>query len=323
MPTDAIPLGRTVSLPCYPQRSLSASNPSSHVARGTDSPELTSQMPDARLTLPDRSIDACTSLATHQGAILHAVDALRFYFIAERQPEPVSPSHHNVLTLPRTLTAAHWHPDRPCISNAYPDALTRQNSLVTQERYRRVLSAFLDAEENFGSSSIHEDFIAHQDYSLFSQPLHLLRVRPPLAQPSFNIPREREITLSFLNYSTCSNCGSVHPNTVVIAPSGGWKLIGFEASSNLKDDLSVIYGRLFSVSHASPHNHSLTDHGRPHARRNARRTSNSQETVGLSSMSEFSVSDARNIIGAFLQSSRILTRLSVGDFLGLFLPSAG
>src|SRR5882757_2127327 len=105
-----------------------------------------------RLALPDRGVctsDACTSLATHKRAVLLVIDALRFDFIAEHPPEPVSPFHHNILTLPRELTAAH--PDRSFIFNAYSDppttTLQRLKGLTTGS-----LPTFVDAGENFGGS---------------------------------------------------------------------------------------------------------------------------------------------------------------------------
>ncbi|OAX40004.1 hypothetical protein K503DRAFT_768974 [Rhizopogon vinicolor AM-OR11-026] len=115
-----------------------------------------------RLALPDRGActsDACTSLTTHKRAVLLVIDALRFDFIAEHPPEPASPFHHNILTLPRELTAAH--PDRSFIFNAYSDppttTLQRLKGLTTGS-----LPTFVDAGENFGGSSIHEDSILHQ-----------------------------------------------------------------------------------------------------------------------------------------------------------------
>lgn len=115
-----------------------------------------------RLTLPDRgacSSDACTSLATHKRAVLFVIDALRFDFITEHPPKPASPFHHNILTLPRELTAAH--PDRSFIFNAYSDPPT-----TTLQRLKGIttgsLPTFVDAGENFGGSSIHEDSILHQ-----------------------------------------------------------------------------------------------------------------------------------------------------------------
>ncbi|KAG2356694.1 hypothetical protein BDR07DRAFT_1339581 [Suillus spraguei] len=112
-----------------------------------------------RLALPDRGADTCTSLATHKRAVLLVIDALRFDFITEHPPEPASPFHHNILTLPRELTAAH--PDRSFIFNAHSDPPT-----TTLQRLKGIttgsLPTFVDAGENFGGSSIHEDSIIHQ-----------------------------------------------------------------------------------------------------------------------------------------------------------------
>ncbi|KAG2338937.1 hypothetical protein BDR05DRAFT_977890 [Suillus weaverae] len=112
-----------------------------------------------RLALPDRSADACTSLTTHKRAVLLVIDAFRFDFIAEHPPVPASPFHHHILTLPRELTAAH--PDISFIFNAYSDPPT-----TTLQRLKGIttgsLPTFVDAGENFGGSSIHEDSIIHQ-----------------------------------------------------------------------------------------------------------------------------------------------------------------
>ncbi|KAG1752505.1 uncharacterized protein EDB91DRAFT_1195396 [Suillus paluster] len=116
----------------------------------------------SRLALPDRGAcgsDTCASLATHKRAVLLVIDALRFDFIAEHPPEPASPFHHNILTLPRELTTTH--PNRSFIFNAYSDppttTLQRLKGLTTGS-----LPTFVDAGENFGGSSIHEDSIIHQ-----------------------------------------------------------------------------------------------------------------------------------------------------------------
>jgi len=112
-----------------------------------------------RLALPDKAAYGSEALATHKRAVLLVIDALRFDFITEHPPEPASPFHHNILTLPRELTAAH--PDRSFIFNAYSDppttTLQRLKGLTTGS-----LPTFVDAGENFGGSSIHEDSILHQ-----------------------------------------------------------------------------------------------------------------------------------------------------------------
>ncbi|KAH7926000.1 hypothetical protein BV22DRAFT_1063942 [Leucogyrophana mollusca] len=115
-----------------------------------------------RLALPDASAcanNACASLATHKRAVLIVIDALRFDFISEHPPEPVSPYHHNVLTLPRELTAAH--PERSFIFNAYSDPPT-----TTLQRLKGIttgsLPTFVDSGSSFGGAAVHEDSIIHQ-----------------------------------------------------------------------------------------------------------------------------------------------------------------
>ncbi|KAG1722347.1 hypothetical protein EDB19DRAFT_1898207 [Suillus lakei] len=105
-----------------------------------------------RLALPDRGAYASTELATHKRAVLLVIDALRFDFIAEYPPEPASPFHHNILTLPRELTAAH--PDRSFIFNAHSDPPT-----TTLQRLKGLTTG---CRGKLWGSSIHEDSIIHQ-----------------------------------------------------------------------------------------------------------------------------------------------------------------
>ncbi|KAF8129914.1 hypothetical protein EV363DRAFT_273322 [Boletus edulis] len=116
----------------------------------------------SRLSLPDRHEcrhDGCTSLATHKRAIILVIDALRFDFISSHPPESPSPYHHNILTLPRELTAAH--PQHSFMFNAHADppttTLQRLKGLTTGS-----LPTFVDAGESFGGSAIVEDSILHQ-----------------------------------------------------------------------------------------------------------------------------------------------------------------
>ncbi|KAK7037880.1 GPI ethanolamine phosphate transferase 3 [Favolaschia claudopus] len=115
-----------------------------------------------RLSLPDFtscSDDSCTLRPTHQRAILLIVDALRFDFISPDPPIPASPFHHNILTLPRELTAAK--PRNSFLFNAYSDpptaTLQRIKALTTGS-----LPTFVDIGNNFGGSSIAEDSIIKQ-----------------------------------------------------------------------------------------------------------------------------------------------------------------
>ncbi|KAF7374645.1 GPI ethanolamine phosphate transferase 3 [Mycena sanguinolenta] len=115
-----------------------------------------------RLSLPDFTEcpdSACTLPPTHKRAVLLIIDALRFDFVSPDPPIPASPYHHNILTLPRELTAAH--PRNSFLFNAYSDpptaTLQRIKALTTGS-----LPTFVDIGSNFGGSSIAEDSIMKQ-----------------------------------------------------------------------------------------------------------------------------------------------------------------
>ena len=101
----------------------------------------------------------CTLTPTHKRAVFLIIDALRFDFLSPDPPNPSSPYHHNVLTLPRELTAAR--PKNSFLFNAYADppttTLQRIKGLTTGS-----LPTFVDLGNNFGGSSIAEDSILKQ-----------------------------------------------------------------------------------------------------------------------------------------------------------------
>lgn len=101
----------------------------------------------------------CSIPFTHSRAIVLIIDALRFDFITPHPPIPSSPFHHNILTLPRKLSASH--PKNSIIYNAYADppttTLQRIKGLTTGS-----LPTFVDMGNNFGGSSIAEDSIMAQ-----------------------------------------------------------------------------------------------------------------------------------------------------------------
>ncbi|KAI0263618.1 hypothetical protein BC834DRAFT_938601 [Gloeopeniophorella convolvens] len=101
----------------------------------------------------------CTLPATHKRAVLLIIDSLRFDFLSPNPPEPHSPYHHNVLTLPRELTAKY--PRNSFLFNSYADpptaTLQRIKGLVTGS-----LPTFVDIGHNFGGASIAEDSIVQQ-----------------------------------------------------------------------------------------------------------------------------------------------------------------
>lgn len=116
-----------------------------------------------RLSLTDTTdCSTCTTRPTHTRAVFLIIDALRFDFISPDPPIPPSPFHHNVLTLPRELTAAH--PRNSFIFNAFADppttTLQRIKGLTTGS-----LPTFVDIGSNFGGSSIAEDSILKQLHS--------------------------------------------------------------------------------------------------------------------------------------------------------------
>lgn len=112
----------------------------------------------SRLSLPTVTTcspsDPCTLPPTHKRAILLIIDALRFDFLSPNPPEPHSPYHHNILTLPRELTEKY--PKNSLLFNAYSDppttTLQRIKGLVTGS-----LPTFVDMGHNFGGSSIDEE----------------------------------------------------------------------------------------------------------------------------------------------------------------------
>lgn len=113
-----------------------------------------------RLALSEfNNCTTCTIPPTHKRVVFLVIDALRFDFITANPPDPPSPFHHNVLTLPRELTAAK--PRNSFIFNAHADppttTLQRIKGLTTGS-----LPTFIDMGSNFGGSSIAEDSIIKQ-----------------------------------------------------------------------------------------------------------------------------------------------------------------
>ncbi|KAJ7226452.1 hypothetical protein C8J57DRAFT_1453529 [Mycena rebaudengoi] len=103
--------------------------------------------------------NSCVLPPTHKRAVLLIIDALKFDFVSPAPPIPVSPFHHNILTLPRELTNAN--PRKSFLFNAYSDppttTLQRIKALTTGS-----LPTFVDTGNNFGGSSIAEDSIMKQ-----------------------------------------------------------------------------------------------------------------------------------------------------------------
>jgi GPI ethanolamine phosphate transferase 3 subunit O len=101
----------------------------------------------------------CSSSPTHTRAVFLIIDALRFDFISPSPPNPPSPFHHHVLTLPQQLTAAR--PENSFIFHTYADppttTLQRIKGLTTGS-----LPTFVDIGSSFGGSSIEEDSIVRQ-----------------------------------------------------------------------------------------------------------------------------------------------------------------
>ncbi|BEI90250.1 uncharacterized protein CcaverHIS019_0303200 [Cutaneotrichosporon cavernicola] len=117
-----------------------------------------------RLTIPSTSpaynvTNPAPVTATHSKAVVIIIDALRTDFISPFPPNPPSPFHHNVLTLPAEMTAAH--PDRSMIFDSFSDPPT-----TTMQRIKGIttgsLPTFIDAGANFASTAIEEDNLISQ-----------------------------------------------------------------------------------------------------------------------------------------------------------------
>ena len=112
-----------------------------------------------RLSLSNASTQSCDVSPIHKCAVFLIIDALRFDFVTPNPPSPVSPFHHNILTLPRDLTKKR--PTHSIIFNSYADppttTLQRIKGLTTGS-----LPTFVDVGSNFGGSSILEDSILKQ-----------------------------------------------------------------------------------------------------------------------------------------------------------------
>ena len=105
------------------------------------------------------SAQNCDVSPMHTRAVFLIIDALRFDFVTPNPPSPVSPFHHNILTLPQELTQKR--PKHSFIFNSYADPPT-----TTLQRIKGIttgsLPTFVDVGSNFGGSSIVEDSILKQ-----------------------------------------------------------------------------------------------------------------------------------------------------------------
>lgn len=117
-----------------------------------------------RLTIPEVAEPYSVSNqpplpATHSKAVVIIIDALRTDFISPFHPQPPSPFHHGVLTLPAELTASN--PGHSLIFNSYSDPPT-----TTMQRIKGIttgsLPTFIDAGANFASTAIEEDNLIAQ-----------------------------------------------------------------------------------------------------------------------------------------------------------------
>ena len=97
--------------------------------------------------------------ATHSKAIIIIIDALRTDFISPYHPQPPSPNHHGVLSLPAELTASHPH--HSLLFNTFSDPPT-----TTMQRIKGIMTGslptFVDAGANFASTAIAEDSLISQ-----------------------------------------------------------------------------------------------------------------------------------------------------------------
>ncbi|KAI6005568.1 hypothetical protein EDD15DRAFT_2425586 [Pisolithus albus] len=102
----------------------------------------------SRLALPNKSQQGQEQ--GNQRAVGLVKDTLRFDSVSDHPPDPLSPNHHNILTLPRELTAAHPQPS--FAFNAYADP--HDDDAPT---YQRSYPTFVDIGESFSGSVIQED----------------------------------------------------------------------------------------------------------------------------------------------------------------------
>jgi phosphatidylinositol glycan class O len=114
----------------------------------------------SRLSLTNTSeCHGCASLQTHKRAVFIIIDALRFDFITPNPPQPFNDAHHNVITLPKELTAKY--PYNSFIFNAHSDPPT-----ATMQRIKGFttgsLPTFIDISSNFGAATIEEDSLLLQ-----------------------------------------------------------------------------------------------------------------------------------------------------------------
>ncbi|WVQ94537.1 hypothetical protein IAU59_001616 [Kwoniella sp. CBS 9459] len=117
-----------------------------------------------RLTIPHSSPVYSSSNPppvppTHSKAVILIIDALRTDFISPFHPDPASPHHHGILSLPAELTASD--PSHSLIFNAFSDPPT-----ATMQRIKGIttgsLPTFIDISSNFASTAIEEDSLISQ-----------------------------------------------------------------------------------------------------------------------------------------------------------------
>lgn len=97
--------------------------------------------------------------AIHSKAVIIVIDALRTDFISPYYPQPPSPHHHGVLSLPAELTQSR--PEHSLIFNSFSDPPTS-----TMQRIKGIttgsLPTFIDIGSNFASTAIEEDSLVSQ-----------------------------------------------------------------------------------------------------------------------------------------------------------------
>ena len=118
----------------------------------------------ARAPLPNHSSyehesPGCGVTPTHKRLVFIVIDALRFDLISPDPPSPASPYYHNIVTLPRELTASS--PDRSFLFDSYADPPTTSSQRV-KGMMTGSFPSYVEFLSCFRGLPVHEDSFIHQ-----------------------------------------------------------------------------------------------------------------------------------------------------------------